>query len=494
METNGKDRENAAVKARVAEGPAVDAEVPVADAERPAAEAKGLVADAGGSTATAGGPAGATQPPVSEAARQRRGALTDTLYLVVLQGMNQLLPLFVLPYLMYVLGAKGYGYIGFSLSCIQYLMLVVDFGFNFSATKQVARSCGDAVRLNRIFWSVLGAKLLLLAVCTLLMLVLVAVVPTFRLYGKAILCTYPMVVGTAFTFMWMFQGIGKVRQMAVINTLSKLVLLPMIFLFVKSEDDVLLAATLQSSVYVLTALISGCYLWRLRLLRWPRVASLRSRGPIASVRAQFKDSFPLFVSSASSSVYTQLFVVILGFFCAEEAVGRYAAADRVMRCLCFGLFTPLNQAFFPRISQQGATDRPAALASFRLVRNLALLCMALICAFMLFGASFIGTFLGSSYAGIERLLLCMAPVPLFIGLGGVYGLMGLIALGDEMAKRHFRNVYVWVAAAALLLVGTGTPLWGEYGTALAMGMTEALVCVSMLAYFRKDVRRLEPAS
>lgn len=42
-----------------------------------------------------------------------RKELVDSLYLIALQGINQFLPLLVLPYLMVVLGATGYGYVGF---------------------------------------------------------------------------------------------------------------------------------------------------------------------------------------------------------------------------------------------------------------------------------------------------------------------------------------------------------------------------------------------
>lgn len=394
--------------------------------------------------------------------------------------MNQLLPLIILPYLMVVLGAKSYGYVGFALSFMQYLILVVDFGFNFSATKRIAQCRDDEAGMSRIFWSVVWAKTVLLVACSLIMLLLIYTVPTFGLYGKAILCTYPMVVGSAFTFMWMYQGIGKVKQMAVINTLSKLLLLPLIFVLVKSPDDFLLAAALQALVYVLSAVVSNLYLWRLGVVRKPVVSR-------SAMREEFRDSLPLFVSSASSSIYTQLFVVILGFYCTEEAVGRYAAAERVMRCLCFGLFTPLNQAFFPQISKLSVQGTSAVMPTFNLVKGLAFGCMAVIGVCMFFGASLIQDFLGEGYQGIAFLLRLMSPAPLFIGLGGVLGLMGLIAMGNQVSKKHFRNVYIMVAVVALLMVLALTSLWEEPGTALAMVLTEASVCLLMAYYYRKDI-------
>ena len=93
-----------------------------------------------------------------------RKDLVDTLYLMMLQGINQLLPIFVMPYLMIKLGATGYGYVGFALSVIQYLIIIVDFGFNLSATKHIAMVKDDYVERSRVFWNVIAAKSVLLTV------------------------------------------------------------------------------------------------------------------------------------------------------------------------------------------------------------------------------------------------------------------------------------------------------------------------------------------
>ena len=77
---------------------------------------------------------------------------------MMLQGINQLLPIFVMPYLMIKLGATGYGYVGFALSVIQYLIIIVDLGFNLSATKHIAMVKDDYVERSRVFWNVIAAK------------------------------------------------------------------------------------------------------------------------------------------------------------------------------------------------------------------------------------------------------------------------------------------------------------------------------------------------
>ena len=410
-----------------------------------------------------------------------RKELVDSLYLIALQGINQFLPLLVLPYLMVVLGATGYGYIGFSLSVVQYLVLVVDFGFNLSATRRIAQVRDNREELTRVFWSVFWAKLVLLAGALLLLAVLLLAVPTFQKYRTALLCTLPMLVGSAFTFLWLFQGIGRVRQMAIINTTSKIIMLPLIFWLVKTPADYPLAAFIQSGVFVLTAVISIVYMRHLRCVGRP----VREG---QAIRQAVSESFPLFLSSASTSVYTQLFVVILGFYCSTDVVGRYSSAERIMRALCFVLYTPINQAFFPRISAAAVSDAAQARKVFTALRNLVAAIMLVVGVCLFAGAPYVSYFLGNEYAGIEDLLHIFAFAPIFIGLGGVYGQSGLVAMGQHEAHRHFRNVYFMVAVMALAMVAVLTPLFRETGAAMALLASEAAVFVLMRMYARRDLR------
>lgn len=409
--------------------------------------------------------------------KDNKKALVDSAYLIGMQGINQLLPLFIMPYLLYILGGEGYGFVGFAFSLIQYGVLIVDFGFNFSATKKIAQCLDDKEAINRVFWSVVWAKSLLLVVTLLLLIVLMHIVPTFKLYYWAIIFTLPMVIGTTFTFVWLFQGVGKVREMAIINTVSKLLLLPLIFFVVKERGDYLWAAFLQSSVFLLTAIISNIYLYKWHIVKRPFYSW-------ASVTAELKDSFPLFVSNASTSIYTQMFVVVLGFFTTVDVVGKYAAADRIMRSLCNGLFVPLYQAFFPKISQLAKQSVENAKKTLTQVRTLVVIGMMAICVAMFVGADWAENILGGDYIGISRLLRCLSFTPLFIGWGGVYGLMGLIAIGTGKSKRYFRNVYMIAAIVAVSLVFTFIPLYLELGAAVSLLVTEAFVGVAMYVSYK----------
>lgn len=411
--------------------------------------------------------------------RSNRKELVDSLYLIALQGVNKLLPLVVLPYLLAVLGAEGYAYVGFSLAVVQFAVLIVDFGFDLSATKHVALVRNDRAELTKVFWSVVGAKTLLLAVAVPLILLPIYLVPSYRPYTSAVLCTLPMAVGSAFTFMWMFQGIGKVRHLAVINTFSKVLLLPLIFFFVKSESDSNLAAFLQASVYMLTAFVSCLWLWRLKMVDAPRFSW-------KSMRMETAESLPLFLSRAATSVYTQLFVVILALFCAQDAVGRYTSAEALMRAACFVLYVPLTQAFFPRISTLSVVNREQGVRTMHQLLRIIVVAMLVISILIAILAPFLPVMLGGKYAGLNTLLYIMAAAPVFISVGAVYGQMGLIALGNSRTKRWFRNVYLIVSPLALIMLLPLAAQWQEYGAAMALLFTEIMVAVLMFAAYSRS--------
>ena len=305
-------------------------------------------------------------------------------------------------------------------------------------------------------------------------------VPTFQLYSQAIWATWPMLLGSTFTFMWFFQGKGYIRFFSVMNTLSKLALLPLIFVFVKTPDDCSLAAFLQAVVFVGTAIISNIYIYCKRLVQW-HTPSWKG------IKEELAESFPLFLSTASTSVYTQLIVIVLGFYCTTSEVGKYASADRIMRALCFLLYVPLNQVFFPKISALAVKGKDLAAGLFKQVMLMVILVMCCVSAFLFFGGVYLPNLLGHDYAGIDVYLKILAVAPLAIGFGGVFGQMGLVALGNKYTSNKFRDVYFIAALAAIIMMFVLTPWLGAIGACITVSATELLVAVLMAYNFKKNI-------
>ena len=94
--------------------------------------------------------------------KNRKSLVESFLSLSILNGLNVILPLITLPYILRVIGPSYYGIYAFVSVLIQYCLLLNTYGFNFSATKQVSQYRDDKNKLSRIYSSVLLADYFLL--------------------------------------------------------------------------------------------------------------------------------------------------------------------------------------------------------------------------------------------------------------------------------------------------------------------------------------------
>ena len=399
--------------------------------------------------------------------------MQDTLWVTVLQGLNYLIPLFVWPYLIVVLGAEGFGIVGFALSFVQFLMLVVDFGFNLTATKQIATADSqDAI--DAVSSATLYAKMLLFGVAVIIGAVVLCL-PQFAVYRVAVAMLLPMLLSSVFSMQWLYQGTGHIRRLWIINSACRLVIIPLTFVIVKGAADVLAAVGIQAAAYFVSALAGLVWALRKRLFVF-------RRSSWQAVRASLRESLPLFVSTATSSVYAMLLVVVLGYFAATQEVGLYSAVEKIIRVACYALLIPALQVCYPQISKLAATDKQAALRMVRLLCGGLVAVMLVIGCVLFFGGEQLMALMGKDYTGSAQLFRIMAFIPVFVVISGVYGQLDLIAIGGERQKKQFRNVYLFGASIAVVLVVCTIPNLTAVHTASILLVTEAVVAFGM-AFF-----------
>lgn len=415
--------------------------------------------------------------------KDNRHEVKDVLYLVILQGLTYVVPLLVLPYLMETLGPEKYGYIGFSVAAIQYMMLIVDFGFNQSATKRIALAKDNQEELNKIFSATVYAKLFLLTICFAIVVAL-SFVPQFKVYSSTLYVMFLTVVGQAFLFVFLFQGLGQIKWISIINAIAKISILPFTFLIVKHEDDYLLAALIQSMVSVVAAVISLIMVYK---KHWVKLLPINT----ALIKNEIKESFPLFISTAATSMYTALFAIILGYISNPYEVGIYTSSDRLIRALCYMLIVPVLQVFYPYISRLAVTNKEDAIQLFNKLLIFSFASMSIFSILTFFGGPYAISFLREDFKDSSIILQIMSILPVAIGIGGVAGQFGLLAIGGQKEKIIFRNIYVIAAVVALISVTILSIYLGAEGAAIAIVIVESMVCVLMCIYAFKTTSQLQ---
>lgn len=274
----------------------------------------------------------------------KKRLLGNFLSLSGLQIFTYILPLITLPYLVRVLGVEKYGLVMFAQSFIMFFNILVDYGFNLSATREIAVNRENKDKVTEIYSSVMSIKLMLLAVS---FAVLASVVYGFEKFtpdANLYFLTFLLVVGQALFPIWYFQGMERMKYITIINILSRVIFTVAIFGFVHQEDDYILVPVLNG----LGACVGSIYaLWLVR-------TSFKQKLELQSWKAislHFKDSTQFFLSRVAVSLYTSANTFVLGIFTNNTAVGYYAIAEKLYMAIQ-SLFGPITQALYPYVAKE----------------------------------------------------------------------------------------------------------------------------------------------
>lgn len=403
----------------------------------------------------------------------------NTISLTLLQIGQYLVPLIILPYLARVLGVDGFGQIGFATAFTVYFILVVEWGFNLYSTREVSVTRFDRLARSAVFWETLLARAMLSAVVIFLLFTLISLVPRLFEVSTLLWLGVLQVLSASISTSFYYQGIEKMTAMAVINLGVRVISIPLIILFVKNEGQVLLAFGIQTGCFLLASLVNLLILLKSGDIAWLRPSLRNTWGMTVK-------SFPLFLSYAGSSLYTNSNTVILGFVSSQAAVGYFVAGFTLVKAVV-GLTAPFAQAVFPRASQT-LSPRSGHSEKFliKIFRMQGFLGLALSIALIIFTPWGVAWLYGEAFHASTVVVGWLTPLPLVICLASVLGMQTLVPLGKN---QWFSNVLLAGGLLNCLLLFTMGYLWGELGAAISVLITEFAILLAMAA----GVKRFAPS-
>ncbi len=387
----------------------------------------------------------------------------------LLQVANYLIPLLLIPFVTGVLGNELFGRVSYAQNIITYLTLLVNYGFEYSATRQIsiAATLGDKDRLpetRRIFWSVMRAKGWLLLISFLILACLPLFVPRVEADFRLYLYTALINVGFVLFPTWFLQGIQQMHKMALVNFLIKLIGAVLVL--------ALLREAAQYRIYPLLLSVSGI------------VTGIG--GDRQSVRRELKDGMPIFLNNLFVALYTTANMTILGIYADDAAIGHYSGALRLITAVNMCVIMPVSTALFPEMSRRFAENSQAGWQFFRQTLLLASI-PALIASILtwLLATPLVHLMLHGDFEASIPLLRWMAPIPLLVMVATLFTVQGLYGSG-------LQRFAPWVGLTlAILCVSLNIILIPRVGTIgavwswLIAEAAEILIVGSILLFHRK---------
>jgi len=398
----------------------------------------------------------------------RNDLVHNILALFSVQLFRKLMPMITMPYLARVLGAAGWGTVAFVQGFASCLILLVEFGFYISGTREVARWRESREKLGEICGGILGAQILL-ALCVIGLVISVrSWIPILRDDARLMWSGILYGVAEGMNPAWYFLGLERMRTVASLEIACRAVAVAGIFAFVRAPSDAWLVLALRGLVpFLLT--VAGLFLvYRSIPFRLP------NRGLIVD---SLQRGWPMFLFRSAETLYTMGNAFILGLFAAPALVGYFAAAEKISRAV-FGLFDPIRESLYPRLSHlvRKSPDQARRLARWGvLVTGSGGLVLGI--TVFAFAPLLVRVLLGSDFQPAVNVLRLLALLPPLISITQSLGFQWLLPHGKESTvNRIILGAGLINITMALLLA----PRYAHIGMALAVLCSEVYVASRML--------------
>lgn len=393
--------------------------------------------------------------------------------LSMMYGLDLILPLLLIPFLIRYIGIEKVGLLNFATAAMAYFSIIINYGFNLTATKEVALCKDDVDARARLFNVVMTSKVFLSIVCVLFLGVLLWLVPRFRSEYLLYLIVFGGVFFQNMSPVWFFQGVGQLKQIALYNLIVKTVCTAVIFVMVKGPQDYMWVAILQTAGFFLVAVLSLVHL----LSKYHIQVSI----PLFSeVRTQLHNGMYVFLSQLKISFFSNFNVLILGFFAGNTAVGYFTSADKVIRALAV-IQIPVTTTFFPHFARLLKENKKAAYALIRKLSAWAIgLYVPVLLLVFVFAYPLVQLVFGDGMEAVAVIIRILVLLPLLIILNNFAGTQMLLNMGKD---KVFFNVLLSTAVLNVILVIPLTLKFSFYGTAVSVLISELYLCIAMFVMY-----------
>lgn len=275
---------------------------------------------------------------------RNRVVLSNFGYLSALQLVTVLLPLATYPYLIRILGAELWGKVVLAQTIVGYFVIFLNFGFDISATKEVAVNRDNKEKLSEVISSVFIIKTFFLVASAAILIIMIALIPAIRKELWLYIFSFGLCINEWIFPIWYFQGIERMKYITYINLISKVIFFLLIFLVIKAKDDYLFVPLLNGTGALIGGLVSIWVVFGNHKIQF-KVPKLKNLVPI------IKESFPLFTSKAIISVKDRFNVIFIGVLLGNAEIAFYDLGIKLVNL--FSVFVDtVNKVIYPKIARE----------------------------------------------------------------------------------------------------------------------------------------------
>ncbi len=388
---------------------------------------------------------------------ESRLVMNNVAFLSGLQAITYALPVVILPYLFRVIGPEKFGLIAFAQAFVQYFMIITDYGFSVSATKQISLAQHEHDKVREIFSSVMMVKIALAFLSFLILGTIVYFVPRFRSDWLVYILSFGVVIGNTLFPVWFFQGTEKMQHIAELNILGEIAYAFLIIFFVRVQEDYIMIPLITSAVFFVNGVLGQYIVFK------KFGVTFKLQG-YKNIQQQLNAGWNIFISAVAINAYTTSRVFAIGLLTNNTVTGAYSIAEKIANVAQTFPLMSFSQAIFPRLSKIYQKNKLKALEIMHQIQfitiNVASICLPIIFIFAPFIVRIAcgGTFLSTVFS--LRLLL----IAVFFISANAFRVQFLLVCGKTDT---YSRIHVLMAMIGLPLIFFLISAFSYLGAAMA---------------------------
>jgi|SRR5690554_1309684 len=391
-------------------------------------------------------------------------------YMMLLQIAGYLFPLITIPYLARVIGVDGFGKIAFAAAIVLWFQTISDWGFNYTATRDVAQNRDNPEKVSEIFSNVLWARILLMFLSLIVLLAATTFIPLLKENQLIIMLTFLLVPGHIMFPEWFFQAVEKMKFITVFSLVSKAIFTAMVFIFITDKEDFILQPIFMSLGFIVCGLVA----MYLIVVKW----GVKIQAPNwEAITTTIKNSTDVFINNLMPNLYNSFSTVLLGAFGGSLSTGLLDAGRKFVE-ISQSFLMVIAKVFFPFLSRK--------ISAHNIYTWLHLTTAFLFFVILYSLAPFIiKVFFTPEFEPAILVLQIMSLSIIFISLSNIYGTNYMIVKGYEKSLRNITMI------TSILGFFVALPLIYNFdyiGAAVTITLTRAILGLT-IAYKAMSIKK-----
>lgn len=398
----------------------------------------------------------------------------NLIYNVLYQILLLIIPLITAPYLSRIVGAKGVGIYSYTYSIVYYFMLLTLLGLNNYGNRSIAKVRSNKEKLSKTFWSIYSFQLIMGLIMLVIYISYILIFNNqYKMYATIEIL---FIISAMIDINWFFFGMEEFKKTITRNTFVKLGNIVLIFLLVKSSDDLWKYTLIMAGMTCLSQILLWSFLKK--YIKFEKITW-------NDIKKHIKPNLILFVPVIAVSLYKIMDKIMLGGIVSVTEVGYYENAEKIVG-IPMAIINAIGTVMLPRISNIvsiGETEKVKKYIN-KSMGLVMFLSFAMCTGLISIGYNFAPMYFGIKFQKTGILIMMLAFTLPFLSFANVLRTQYLIP--REKDKIYIKSVFLG-AITNLIMNCIFIPKYASIGACIGTIAAEFMVMFYQTISVRKEL-------